>query len=97
MQYNIGRYRLNPRGEFNNTIHYDFLDVVYYNGSSYVCINQEGCRAIIPSLTDNSFIYWQCIASMGNPGYNTITNFPVEVVNESLNFLEPTITNIDND
>ena len=48
MDYNLGRYRINPRGSYNNTTRYDYLDLVFYNGLSYLCINEEGCRGILP-------------------------------------------------
>ena len=63
MDYNLGRYRINPRGSYNNTTRYDYLDLVFYNGLSYLCINEEGCRGILPISSENSSIYWQCFAT----------------------------------
>ena len=83
MDYNLGRFRLNPRGKFNPEVRYDFLDLVYYKGSSYICVNEQGCYGIIPDSTENSFVYWQCNAS------TSYSNFPVEFIEEEerLNFI----------
>lgn len=96
MDYNLGRFRLNPRGKFDPEVRYDFLDLVYYRGSSYVCVNEQGCYGIIPDSTENSFVYWQCNASKGLDGASgggTGTgygNFPVEFIEEEerLNFID---------
>lgn len=90
MDYNLGRFRLNPRGTFNAQTRYDYLDLVYYEGSSYICINEEGCYGVIPDSTITSSIYWQCNAAKGSNGINANTAIPIEISEneESLTFLD---------
>ena len=54
--YDIGRIGLNIRGDYDATAEYEKLDVVYYNGSSYVA-KGEG-TGIAP---DNANM-WQLLA-----------------------------------
>ena len=64
---NLGRVRLFWRGLFNRSIQYKFLDVVSYNGSSYLVINESN----IPLGTLPTDInYWSLIAEKGNKGDN---------------------------
>lgn len=75
MEYNLGPYRIRPRGEYKSTVPYKYLDIVTYNGSSYLCIygrNETADANIeitgkIPDDPDSS-LYWQLIASKGDKG-----------------------------
>ena len=82
--YNLGPFRIRPRGEFDPSEAYRFLDLVSYNGSSYVCINNDtidgvSVTGVLPAGQDSSELYWQLIASKGDKGsgyqeYLTVTN-----------------------
>lgn len=50
---------INPRGEYSALEEYTALDLVSYNGSSYLC--REGCTGIAPTNTT----YWQVFAAGG--------------------------------
>lgn len=72
-EYNLGPFRIRPRGEFNPSENYRFLDLVTYNGGSFVCINMDtvdGTAAvgILPEGESKSQLYWQCIAHKGDKG-----------------------------
>ena len=40
-EYNLGPFRIRPMGIFDSSKSYRFLDLVAYNGGSYVCINMD--------------------------------------------------------
>lgn len=64
---------VNPRGEYDAQEEYTALDLVSYNGSSYLC--REGCTGIAPTNTT----YWQVFASGGGGGtddYDDLENKP---------------------
>lgn len=70
---NLGPYRLNPTGKFNPEKQYRFLDMLEYNGSSYVCINDDiidgvSNIGVLPVGEEKSEIYFQLIASCGAEG-----------------------------
>lgn len=86
-EYNLGPFRIRPRGEFNSSSNYRFLDLVTYNGSSFICINYDtidgiGVVGVSPEGQTSSSLYWQCIAHKGEKGdtgdqysnYISITN-----------------------
>lgn len=52
----LGPVGLNPTGEYNNTKKYERLDVVLYEGSSYVALKDSIGQ--LPTNTE----YWDCIA-----------------------------------
>lgn len=71
--YNLGPYRIKPRGEFDPEANYIFLDLVTYDGGSYVCINYDtidgvACIGVLPEGEVRSASYWQCIAHKGDKG-----------------------------
>jgi len=57
---NLGKIRLNWRGNWATSTSYSINDAVYYGGSSYVCVtaNTSGTWA-----TDLASAYWQIMAS----------------------------------
>ncbi len=64
---------INPRGGYSALEEYTALDLVSYNGSSYLC--REGCTGIAPTNTT----YWQVFASGGGGGtddYEDLENKP---------------------
>ena len=52
----LGPVGFNPTGEYDNTHKYERLDVVYYEGSSYVALQESIGQ--LPTNTE----YWDCIA-----------------------------------
>ena len=58
--YNLGRFILNPRGNYNSSTTYNKLDVVLYNGSSYIC-KSNNIAGISPIMTNT----WQLLAIAG--------------------------------
>lgn len=57
--FNLGRVLPIFKGTYNNSSNYVPLDIVYYNGSSYVC--KQNAQNILPSDTS----YWQIVALKG--------------------------------
>ena len=58
--YNLGRFILNPRGNYSSSATYNKLDVVLYNGSSYIC-KSDGITNKVPTNTT----YWHLLAQAG--------------------------------
>ena len=79
---NLGPFRIRPRGEFDSTESYRFLDLVSYQGSSYLCSNYDtidgtSCIGVLPTGVNNSDAYWQCIAEKGEPGLIEVEYLPI--------------------
>ena len=82
--YNLGPFRIRPRGEFDSNESYRFLDLVTYNGGSYICINNDtidgtSVSGVLPTGENASETYWQLIAAKGDKGsgyqeFLTVTN-----------------------
>lgn len=71
--WNMGVYRPFPRGQYRSDVEYHYLDIVTYEGSSYICKNVDtiddvSCIGIAPSGQAESVNYWQQIASRGEKG-----------------------------
>lgn len=60
----IGKVAITPRKDYKNEQTYEWLDVVTYNGASYMCIVEDDCTGIVPTNTD----YWQLLAKGGDTG-----------------------------
>ena len=58
---NAGRIGFLIKGEYNNTDTYDFLDVVYYGGASYVAK-----KLTIGNIPTKESEYWQILAGSGS-------------------------------
>lgn len=69
---NLGRFRINPKGEWDSTKQYEFLDAVSYLGSSYVCINndtEDRYNVGIPPVGNTaSGKYYMLLAEKGDKG-----------------------------
>ena len=61
----LGRITPTYRGEYNETTQYHELDIVYYNGRSYMA-KQDTKGNSLPTGTDND--YWGLIANKGADG-----------------------------
>lgn len=71
--FNLGAYRPRPMGDFNTSQSYRYLDIVKYDGGSYININLdtidgEACIGIAPKGQAQSSLYWQCLAEKGEKG-----------------------------
>lgn len=71
--YDLGPYRMNFKGEFNGSEEYRYMDVVRYNGGSYICKNLDtvdgvACIGILPEGEAISEEYWECLAHKGDKG-----------------------------
>jgi hypothetical protein len=64
MQYDLGKVSLKPRGTYSSAVEYEYLDLVTFNGSSYVYINTTATTGITVTNTN----YWQCLAQKGEQG-----------------------------
>lgn len=60
MTYDLGRICPKLRGAYSSSATYDFLDVVSYNGSSYIC-KADGTSNKVPTNTT----YWMLMAQSG--------------------------------
>ena len=61
----LGRVRTVPKGDYSETVAYEFFDQVLYQGSSYLCIAKDGSPAgTLP--TDATL--WALIAAKGEKG-----------------------------
>lgn len=102
---NLGKVATTPKGEYNSATTYLRLDVVLYNGSSYVCLKESVGN--LPTNTE----YWQLMASKGDKGdkpikgvdYFTqediaslnIPEYTSDLVNDS-SFIDNTVNNLIN-
>lgn len=59
---NLGKVMITPKGDFAEGVSYAALDLVTYNGGSYV--SKKPTNGQLPTDTD----YWQLVAEKGNTG-----------------------------
>ena len=73
----LGNISLNPRGEYDSSAKYEYLDTVSYQGGSYFCLAEleTTLTGIAPDAGRNSE-YWQMIAAPGDmtPEYTAAHN-----------------------
>lgn len=60
MTYDLGKICPRLRGTYSSSATYDILDVVYYNGASYIC-KADDTKNKVPTNTT----YWQPMAAAG--------------------------------
>ena len=65
MIYNLGKFIMQVRGSYSSSTTYNKLDVVYYNGGSYICKSNSTTNKVPTNTT-----YWQQMAA---PGVATMT------------------------
>ncbi len=75
----IGKVAITPRKDYKNEQNYEWLDVVTYDGASYMCIAEDGCTGIVPTNTD----CWQLLADKGHFTEEDKEEFKKAVVEES--------------
>lgn len=63
----LGNVAPNPRGNFDSTAKYEYLDLVAMRGGSYLCLAELGqtITGIAPEAGKNTE-HWQCVAIPGN-------------------------------
>lgn len=73
----LGNISLNPRGEYDSSVEYEYLDAVSYQGGSYFCLAEleTTITGIAPDAGRNSE-HWQMIAAPGDmtPEYTAAYN-----------------------
>lgn len=73
----LGNISLNPRGEYDDSADYEYLDAVSYQGGSYFCLAEleTTITGIAPDAGRNSE-HWQMIAAPGDmtPEYTAAYN-----------------------
>ena len=82
----LGNISLNPRGEYDSSVEYEYLDAVSYQGGSYFCLAEleTTITGIAPDAGRNSE-HWQLIAAPGDmtpeytAAYNNVINKAVQV------------------
>ena len=82
----LGNISLNPRGEYDSSAAYEYLDTVSYQGGSYFCLAEleTTITGIAPDAGRNSE-HWQMIAAPGDmtpeytAAYNDVINKVVQV------------------
>lgn len=82
----LGNVSLNPRGEYDDSAAYEYLDTVSYQGGSYFCLAEleTTITGIAPDSGHNSE-HWQMIAAPGDmtpeytAAYNDVINKAVQV------------------
>lgn len=60
---NMGNVTTNPDGSYSDSKTYNFLDMVSYNGGSYICL-QDGTNGVRPSAGESTDI-WFCSSVPG--------------------------------
>lgn len=79
----LGNISLNPRGEYDDSAAYEYLDTVSYQGGSYFCLAEleTTITGIAPDSGHNSE-HWQMIAAPGDmtPEYTAAYN---DVINKA--------------
>lgn len=62
----LGNVAPNPRGEFSEAEEYEYLDYVFYQGGSYLCLAELGTTiAGFPPEAGKTTKYWQAVALPG--------------------------------
>ena len=86
IETDLGNVALNPRGEYDSSAAYEYLDAVSYQGGSYFCLAEleTTITGIAPDPGHNSE-HWQMIAAPGDmtpeytTAYNAVINKAVQV------------------
>lgn len=82
----LGNISLNPRGEYDDSAAYEYLDTVSYQGGSYFCLAElETTNTGIAPDSGHNSEHWQMIAAPGDmtpeytAAYNNVINKAVQV------------------
>lgn len=79
---NLGPFRIRPRGKFSSEAQYRFLDLVSYEGGSYLCSNYDtidgtAVIGVLPTGAHDSEAYWMSIAERGEAGLIEVEYLPI--------------------
>lgn len=85
--FDLGPFRVRPRGTFDPSKNYRYLDLVTYDGGSYICSNYDtidgvACIGVLPTGEANSEMYWQCVAERGEGGLIEVEDLPIGTLEE---------------
>ena len=86
IETDLGNVSPNPRGEYNATYDYEYLDLIYYKGGSYLCLAPFGeTIKNVPPIEGQTTTNWQCVAIPGDltPEYISMYNEVVKDYNET--------------
>jgi len=68
----LGTVAMTPKGEYDSSAYYEKLNVVTYNGSSYVAL--QNTHGNLPTNTT----YWQLLAQKGAKTYNNVAEMKAD-------------------
>lgn len=86
IETDLGNVSPNPRGEYNAKYDYEYLDLIYYKGGSYLCLAPLGeTIKNVPPIVGQTTTNWQCVAIPGDltPEYISMYNEVVKDYNET--------------
>lgn len=86
IETDLGNVSPNPRGEYNANYDYEYLDLIYYKGGSYLCLAPLGeTIKNVPPIAGQTTTNWQCVAIPGDltPEYISMYNEVVKDYNET--------------
>lgn len=89
MEYNLGKVLLTPKGNYNGSTAYEILDVVTYNGSSYVAKQSTTGNAPTDGQTNT---YWQLLAYGAEGGSGSSTDVRINDVSITNNDIANILT-----
>ena len=83
-------------GSYNPSKQYEYLNCVTYDGSSYVCVNQNGVIGVTPGTTND----WQLSAQKGDTGpagvVDTSNFYTKNEIEDLNNVLNTRVNNLEN-
>lgn len=87
--YDLGPFRPAPKDEWDPATPYKYLDIVTYNGASYICRNLDtidgtACIGVLPEGEPSSELYWMCLSHRGEKGDTPDTYTPYMTVVNSV-------------
>lgn len=62
----LGNVSPNPRGEYTPGTEYEYLDLVTFDGGSYICVAELGTTTSISPESGKSTDFWQCMTIPGD-------------------------------
>ena len=85
----LGTVAMVPKGEYDAEEHYEYLNVVTYNGSSYMA--KKSSTGVLPTNDE----YWQLVAQKASRTYQSVADMKSDddlkegMVAETLGYYEP--------
>ena len=64
IETDLGNISPNPRGDYDSTVTYEYLDLVTYQGGSYLCVAELG--SAVTGVTPVSGKVWQTLTLPGD-------------------------------